>query len=139
MVLMALGWVLHLNLLVQIVALSMVNIIIDYFGHSAYRGVKRTAMTHSPLSAGLIGVAWGVVLYFLLPFLGISGHLLFMVIGGAVAGWSHLFLDSMTYSGIYIFHKRVAIAHFRNGPIDVPFVILSFVGILYFLGVFVGI
>lgn len=139
MVLLALGMILHVHLILPVVILALVNIMIDSFGHSTYRGLRRTSMTHSPLSATIIGGVWGAVLYFLLPLFGVVAPLWFMAAGGIVAAWTHLLLDSMTYSGIYVMKKRVAIAHFRNGPIDIPFLITSIVLILYFMGLIAGV
>jgi hypothetical protein len=128
----------HLHFLLQIGILSFVNVVIDFFGHSAYKGLRRTPATHSPLSATVIGGVYGVVFFFVLPYFGVVTNLLFMVLGGIVAAWTHLFLDSMTFSGIFVFKKRLAIAHFKNGLIDVPFLIISFVLILYMLGLMTG-
>ena len=128
----------HAHFLLQIVVLSFVNIVIDYFGHSTYRGLRRTPTTHSPVSATIIGGIYGAVFFFILPYFGVVTNLLFMVLGGIIAAWTHLFLDSMTFSGIFVFKKRAAIAHFKNGLIDVPFLIISFVLILYMLGLTVG-
>jgi|ACXJ01.1.fsa_nt_gi hypothetical protein len=139
MVLLAIGTVFHVHPIVQIVVLAFVNIMIDFFGHSAYRGTRRTPMTHSPLSATVIGGTWGIALYFLLPLLGMVTPFWFMVAGGIMAAWTHLLLDSMTYNGIFVMRKRVAIAHFKNGLIDIPFLIVSFVLIMYFMGLIAGV
>lgn len=129
----------HVHYLLQVLVLSFVNVMIDFFGHSSYRGVRRTPFTHSLLSASLVGGAFGLAFYFVLPYFGVPTSLIFMVVGGVVAGLSHLLLDSLTYSGIFILRKRFAIAHFKNGPVDVPFAIVSFVVILYMLGLFTGV
>ncbi|MEM3844421.1 MAG: DUF1286 domain-containing protein [Candidatus Parvarchaeota archaeon] len=124
----------HVIYIFQIIVLAFVNVLIDVAGHSSYRGPRRTPLTHSPLSATLIGGIWGAVFFYVLPLLGAPTPLLFMLIGGIIAGWTHLFLDSMTYNGIFVFKKRFAIAHFKNGLIDIPFLIVSIVLILYIMG-----
>ncbi len=126
----------HLVYLIQIVILSFVNIVIDSAGHSAFRGPNRTPLTHSPLSATIVGGVYGLASYFILPIFGIVTPIIFMVGGGIVVAWSHLFLDSMTYNGIYVFKKRLALAHFKNGLIDIPFVLISLIVIIYLLGFF---
>jgi hypothetical protein len=124
----------HERYLMMILVLSFVNIVIDVMGHSNYRGLHRTPLTHSPMSATIIGGVWGASMSIILPFFGAPVSLLFMVAGGIISAWSHLFLDSMTFSGIFVFGKRFAIAHFTRSLIDVPVIIISFVSIIYILG-----
>ena len=123
------------SLLLAVWLAVFVNFAIDVLGHSRRaRGPVRSWITHSVFTAPL----WGVGLALLtVVFVGgalrltpgadileLSGML------GALAGISHLFLDSLTEGGVFLWRrKRIALAHFGNGNILLNSA-LSFLGIL---------
>ncbi|MEM3363703.1 MAG: DUF1286 domain-containing protein [Thermoplasmatales archaeon] len=118
---------------IQIIFLSLINFVIDGFGHSGSRGLHRIPLTHSLPSGVIIGAVGGLGEFYAFRFLGGPVPLWFSITGGVLVGLSHLLLDMMTFNGIYIVRRRFAIAHFKNGLIDIPFAVTSIAFILYFL------
>lgn len=123
-----LNLVFHTHYILALIPVAFVNVAMDAAGH---KNMMRTKLTHSPLSATVTALVWGAALYFLLPLIGLSIPFYFVLLSSVMGGWSHLFLDSMTMGGIFVFGKRFAIAHFKLGLIDIPFIIVSFVGLFY--------
>jgi hypothetical protein len=112
-----------------------VNFAIDAVGHSRQaRGPVRSWITHSVFTAPL----WGLSLA-LLTVVFVSGALqltpgddILVLSGmlGALTGISHLFLDSLTEGGVFLWRKkRIALAHIGNGNILLNSA-FSFLGIL---------
>lgn len=96
----------------------LTNAVIDEVGHSRTEDVlRRTWATHSVLTAPFWGAAvWALLLQVTAYLLGVTPPRLFVAFfasQGAVAGWSHLFLESLTEGGVFVFSfRRHAIAHF---------------------------
>jgi hypothetical protein len=113
------GYLLLITALLMVVATVFTNFLIDKVGHTRGGGVpKRTWVTHSVVTAPLWGAAaW--VLTIIVPAALVGGFppglvlvTLFSALG-ALAGWSHLFLDSLTEGGVFApGGKRWALAHF---------------------------
>jgi len=108
-----------LSLLVLVVWLAIVtNELIDVLGHVTRGGRSvRWFWTHSIFTAPVWGIAATLV----------SAYLLDIVVGqamtttqalllaglGIVLAYSHLLLDALTESGVYLGRQRVALAHLR--------------------------
>jgi len=124
-----------LSLLLAVWLAVSVNFAIDALGHSRRaRGAVRSWITHSIFTGPLWGVSLGLLTMVLVgsalrltpgdDILELSGVL------GALAGLSHLFLDSLTEGGVFLWRrKRIALAHIGNGNILLNSV-FSFLGIL---------
>jgi len=108
-----------ITVLLMVVATVFTNFLIDKVGHTREDGVpRRTWVTHSVVTAPLWGAAaWALTIIVPAALVGVfpPGLVLLALFSalGAVAGWSHLFLDSLTEGGIFApGGKRWALAHF---------------------------
>jgi hypothetical protein len=114
-----------------------VNYFIDFAGHRR-RGDRsiRSWITHSVFTAPLWGAAIGLFTVFVYTrlFQATVGFELypFSAVLGFLAGYSHLFLDSLTEGGVFLGRTRIAISHFGNNGILLNSV---FVGMGVLLGV----
>ena len=113
------GYPLLITVLLMVVATVFTNFLIDKVGHTREDGVpRRTWVTHSVVTAPLWGAAaWALTIIVPAALVGVfpPGLVLLALFSalGAVAGWSHLFLDSLTEGGIFApGGKRWALAHF---------------------------
>ena len=111
------GFLSFASILVSLWLSLSINYVIDILGHTLRGTPARTRLTHSvftaPLWGGSVSLASIQVLSraassFLLPSMS-----LFWVGAGILIAMGHLFLDSMTQAGVYLWKDRVAIAHFR--------------------------
>jgi membrane-bound metal-dependent hydrolase YbcI (DUF457 family) len=88
-------------LLAGIVSAIATDWCIDEFGHKGYGPyVHRTPLTHSIITAPLIGLTIGLVVG-TFALLIHPASLLGGIIGGVAASACHLFADSFTMSGIF--------------------------------------
>ncbi|GGP19680.1 hypothetical protein GCM10007981_04340 [Thermocladium modestius] len=92
---------------IAIIQSIIVNYAIDQLGH---RGGVRIPRTHSPTGALITGLSTAplALLAKVTPI-----YVTAVALIGALAGLSHLLLDSMTENGIYVRGRRRAISHFR--------------------------
>jgi Protein of unknown function (DUF1286) len=99
------------------------NELIDVVGHVNRSGnPTRSFWTHSIISAPAWGIAVALASAYLLDiFFGrvMTGpETLFVIVLGAVLAYSHLFLDALTEGGVFLWRRRVALAHMRyNNPV----------------------
>ena len=115
--------------LLAVLATLLTNLVIDELGHaSEYGTFRRTWVTHSIITALLWGeAAWAITLILAAALVGTFPPKLlleFFASLGAIAGWSHLLLDSITEGGVFAFDGRQrAIAHFPydNLPLNLGF------------------
>jgi hypothetical protein len=128
------GYLLLVMILLAIVATVFTNALIDSVGHTREGGIpRRTWVTHSIVTAPLWGAAgWAFVLVVAAALVGVFPPGLFLLEYfawlGALAGWSHLLLDSVTEGGVFSFDgSRRALAHFAydNWPLNVGFSVLG--------------
>ncbi|MDA4115692.1 MAG: DUF1286 domain-containing protein [Thaumarchaeota archaeon] len=113
------GYPLLITVLLMVVATVFTNFLIDKVGHTRREGVpRRTWVTHSVVTAPLWGAAaWALTIIVPAALVGVfpPGPVLVALFAGlgAFAGWSHLFLDSLTEGGVFApGGKRWALAHF---------------------------
>ena len=102
---------------------TIINYVIDAFGHEEFHGhIRRSKVTHSLSTSSLLGAIIGLTIAYF-----IKCNIVLGVLSGLTTSLSHLFLDSLTMGGIYICGKRYRIASYRyNNPIlNSSFVILS--------------
>ena len=108
-----------LSFLVLVVWLALVtNELIDVLGHITRGGRPvRSFWTHSVFTAPMWGIAVALLSAYLLDI--VVGQAMTTAQGLLVAGlgivlaYSHLLLDALTESGVYLGRRRVALAHFR--------------------------
>jgi len=94
------------------------NELIDVLGHSTRGGRPvRSFWTHSVFTAPMWGIAASLVSAYLLAIaLGkatTTSEAVFVAGLGIVLAYSHLLLDALTESGVYLGRRRVALAHLR--------------------------
>jgi len=125
-----LGYPLLVTIILVAVATVFTNAIIDSVGHTHRGGIpRRTWVTHSIVTAPLWGAAgWAFVLVVAAALVGVfpPGTFLLEYFAwlGALAGWSHLVLDSVTEGGVFSFDGSLrALAHFAY---DNPLLNLGF-------------
>ena len=107
-----------------------INYFIDLFGHVSRNGTPtRSWVTHSlftgPTCGGFVAISSISALASLSASqLGSSAIVLWTMIG-VIIGESHLLLDSLTESGVYVARKRVALSHFSydNPALNLGFVL----------------
>ena len=100
-----------------------VNRLID-FGHTMKNGYpSRSWVTHDILTAPFWGLAVGFLTYYLLGYANMKIPL--VILAGLVAALSHLFLDSLTGSGVFVAGKRRALAHISHGNRLINFVFIA--------------
>jgi len=86
----------------------------DHLGHERKGfGIRRTWVTHSVFTGSALGVFLGVLLAFGFRYANLPFSFIAFALEGFVSALSHLLLDSITEGGIFIFKKRIALAHFR--------------------------
>lgn len=116
----ALGLLSFSSILVSLWLSLSVNYIIDVLGHTFRGAPSRTRLTHSvftaPLWGGLVSMASIEVLSRTTPSFLLPSSFLWVGTGILIAT-GHLFLDSMTQAGVYLWKERIAIAHFRYNNI----------------------
>jgi energy-converting hydrogenase Eha subunit A len=90
-----------------------VNRIIDA-GHYQKKGrPARSYITHSLFTAPIWGLLAGLAISSIALFVLHVELLLPGAIAGTLAAFAHLFLDSLIEGGIFLWKKRMALAHFR--------------------------
>ena len=90
-----------------------VNRIIDA-GHYQKKGrPARSHLTHSVFTAPIWGLLVGLAISSIALFVFHADVLALGAVVGALAAYSHLFLDSMTEGGVFLWKKRIALVHFR--------------------------
>ncbi|MDG7044066.1 MAG: DUF1286 domain-containing protein [Nitrososphaerota archaeon] len=90
-----------------------VNRIIDA-GHYQKKGrPARSHLTHSVFTAPIWGLLVGLAISSIALFVLHVDLLLPGAIAGTLAAFAHLFLDSLTEGGIFLWKKRMALAHFK--------------------------
>lgn len=111
-----------------VVVAALTNALVDGIGHSKRDGIpKRGWVTHSVVTAPV----WGAVaclLVLAVPYavglVSLGPVVAFLALLGALAGWSHLLLDSLTEGGVFgLGLRRLALAHYRydNTPLNLCF------------------
>jgi hypothetical protein len=118
-----------------------INYLIDVLGHVSRNGnPTRTWLTHSVLTAPILGALVAAIsLDAALRAFG-SGPslepLALWTFMGALVSEEHLFLDSLTESGVYALKRRIAIAHFNydNMALNIGFALLGVLLITVALG-----
>jgi len=96
----------------------------DHAGHERKRfGTRRTWVTHSIFTASALGIFLGILVAFGFQYANLPFSFVVFALQGFVSALSHLFLDSITEGGIFIFTKHFALAHFRY---DNPFLNTGF-------------
>ena len=113
------GYPLLITVSLMVVATVFTNFLIDKVGHTRRDGFpRRTWVTHSVVTAPLWGAAaWALTIIVPAALVGVfpPGLVLLALFSalGALAGWSHLFLDSLTEGGVFApGGRRWALAHF---------------------------
>jgi len=92
----------------------LVSFLMDRVGHEKKgSAIKRTWLTHSVFTAPALGVFLGMLLAFGFRYANLPFSFVVFGFEGFISAFSHLFLDSITEGGIFIFTKRFALAHFR--------------------------
>ena len=125
----------------------LIDSVIDKAGHKQIftyaHGIiqKRVPLTHdivsAPIIGGFIGFIYGYAFMHLLKGIYVLEFLdkypAIFAVAGILAALTHLFLDSLTEAGIFIFGKRFRIAGFSydNIPLNVLFWLLSLMLLLY--------
>jgi len=120
----------YLGFLLSVWLAFSVNRLID-FGHTHKHGFSsRSWVTHDLFTAPLWGLAVGFLTYYALQYANVEISL--VILAGLVSALSHLFLDSVTESGIFVSGKRKALAHFSyNNPfINAVFIVAGLLFIL---------
>jgi hypothetical protein len=109
-----------------------INYLVDVLGHVSRSGRPvRTWVTHSIITAPLWGALVGAVSLATISQAPGSGPLWyalgFWASIGVLISEEHLFLDSLTQAGIYLWRRRIAIAHFRydNIGLNLGFALLG--------------
>lgn len=129
------GAFLPVSLLLAVWLSFSVNFVIDVLGHSKRaRGPVRSWTTHSVFTAPLWGASPGVLTAAFvagtLQLAPADDLLELSAVLGALAGLSHLFLDSLTEGGVFLWRRRrIALAHLGNGGVLLN-ATFSFLGIL---------
>jgi hypothetical protein len=138
------GYPLLLTVVLAAAATFFTNALIDAVGHTSVGGIPtRTWVGHSIVTAPLWGaLAWAFVLIVPAAFLGVfPPHLVllgFFTSLGALSGWSHLLVDSLTEGGVFdLDGRRRALAHFDydNWPLNLGF---SLLGVLLLFAALLG-
>ena len=94
-------------LAVGLVVGYLTDTIIDKFGHTrSGTNYDRNRITHSTLTAPLIGIGLGSPLFFFFNFSS------FPALAGFLAGCSHIFCDSFSQSGIFAPFSRWRLCRF---------------------------
>ncbi|SRR5579875_1307674 len=130
-----------------------VNFVLDRAGHNrltlqgGWDIPVRAWRTHSVYTAPI----WGALIGFLTAYVGslTQSHFelaqtlengfpleLILTLLGVYTSYTHLFLDSLTGSGVYTQrHRRVALAHFKynNAPLNLGVILLSLLVAYYIL------
>ncbi len=122
---------LNADSLLMVVWLSVsVNFIIDMLGHVSRNGTpSRSWVTHSvftaPACGGLVGGFTLAAISTLLAFRLLWTSIAFWTTVGAIIAVSHLLLDSLTESGVFLTRKRMAFAHFsyNNQLLNLGFIL----------------
>ena len=90
-----------------------VNRVIDA-GHYQKNGrPTRSYFTHSVFTAPVWGLLLGLAISSIALFVFNVDLLLLGAIAGTLAAFAHLFLDSLTEGGVFLWKGRIALAHFR--------------------------
>ena len=90
-----------------------VNRIIDA-GHYQKNGrPTRSYITHSVFTAPIWGLLVGLAISSIALVVFHVDLMLLGAIAGTLAAFAHLFLDSLTEGGVFLWKKRMALAHFR--------------------------
>ncbi len=118
---------------VTLIISIIINEIIDIFGHEYYllsSHSKRLQITHSLIGVLMIAAVITGLFQVMLLYLNYPYEKSAVLIWPALAsGLSHLFLDALNPSGVYICGKRVRIARIRyNNPL--ANLVLQIIGIL---------
>ncbi len=106
-----------------------INYVIDVFGHTHSKkgSIIRSKATHSLSTASIIGIVIGLAIAYFMNY-----DLVLGVLSGLATSLSHLFLDSLTMSGIYICGRRHRIASYRyDNPVLNSGFIVSSIFLLY--------
>jgi len=119
-----LAWMLpgYLGILLSVWLAFSVNRLID-FGHTSKKSYPaRSWITHDLFTVPFWGLAVGFLTYYVLQYAKTEVPL--VISAGVVSAISHLFLDSITESGIFVAGKRRALAHFsyNNALVNVIFI-----------------
>jgi membrane-bound metal-dependent hydrolase YbcI (DUF457 family) len=95
-------------------------------------GTQRTWVTHSIFTGSALGIVLGILVAFGFEYVNLPFSFVVFALQGFFSALSHLFLDSITEGGIFIFTKRFALAHFHY---DNPFLNTGFslLGIFLFV------
>jgi len=99
-------------LLIALLANLLVHPLIDRLGHEKHWWTKhprRHALTHSLLGATILGLAvYALLSYAAAPLIG-RGDATLLALPVLLGPWSHLFLDMLNPSGIYLCGRRVTL------------------------------
>ena len=112
-VLVRLGAWIAASVILALLLSIAVNRVIDA-GHYQKNGhPTRSYLTHSIFTAPIWGLLVGLAISFIALFVFHVDLMLLGAIAGTLAAFAHLFLDSLTEGGVFLWKGRIALAHFK--------------------------
>ena len=91
----------------------VINYVIDVFGYEEFHGhIRRSKDTHSLSTSSILGVFIGLAVTYFMNYSLVLG-----VLSGLTTSLSHLFLDSLTMGGIYMWQNYlIRLMYFYSIP-----------------------